>query len=80
MARTKTPPHALRLAALMEREGLSDERLSIASNVSARTIAAVRLGRTKTIRPVTADALARALSALTGGSYSGSWLRGEAGR
>lgn len=80
MARTKTPTHALRLAALMDRWKISDARLEMASGVSSRTIAAVRLGRTKTIRPVTADALARGLTALTGDNYTGSWLRGEAVR
>lgn len=65
-ATRKLPVHARRLAAIMQRERISDARLEVASGVSSRTIAAVRLGRTDTIRSVTADALARGLTTLLG--------------
>jgi hypothetical protein len=79
-ARTAGPIHAALLSTAMRQHGISDERLSIASKVSSRTISAVRLGRTKTIRPLTADALAAGLSSITGASYTGAWLRGEVSR
>lgn len=71
------PVHAKRLTEVMEGHGLSEAQIAVKSGLPPRSIADVRLGRTKTIRLATAQSLARALSELSGETYTAAWLRGE---
>lgn len=53
------------LAQAMKAANLRDEEVSVASKVSAWTIAQIRLGRARSPRPITVEALKRSVPGLT---------------
>ena len=73
----KLPTVAVRLNALLKQAGWRNEDLAVAAAMSAGSIAAIRRGRSRTVRPATARCIAAALSERLGRRVSPQYVAGD---